>query len=124
MHPDCIPWLGSLFPNGYGRLDGRVAHRVIYEALIGPVPEGLQLDHLCRNRACVNVNHLEPVTQRENIRRGSRPNQTHCKRGHEYTPENTYRRGSSGARQCRACQRRSDRIKSNDAKLVRKLPVL
>lgn len=75
--PDgCWQWTGAL-NNGYGIIgqDGttRRVHRVVYEALRGPVPVGLDLDHLCRNRACCNVTHLEPVTRRENLRRGIGP---------------------------------------------------
>jgi hypothetical protein len=87
----------------------RRAHRVAYELLAGPIPDGLELDHLCRNRLCVNPEHLEPVTHRENVLRGDAPpaanvSKTHCPRGHELTPENTYtRRGRPGGRECRAC---------------------
>jgi len=114
----CWPWLAAR-NKGYGviriggRSDGhlRAAHRVVYETLIGPVPESLQLDHLCRNRGCVNPEHLEPVTQEENIRRGTgasaqNARKTHCVNGHEFTPENTYvhrRRGRPDARECRTC---------------------
>ena len=85
------------------------AHRVVYEILVGPIPVGLELDHLCRNRACVNPDHLEPVTTRTNLLRGYSPwacraRQTHCKRGHEFTPENTYGTGD-GRRYCRTCRR-------------------
>lgn len=103
----CWTWQATI-RDGYGRIhrDGRSlnAHRWYYEQEHGPIPEGLQLDHLCRNRACVNPSHLEPVTQTTNIQRGfaSRPKKTHCKRGHEFTPENTII-GSDGARRCRKC---------------------
>lgn len=107
----CWLWTAHRDPNGYGRfrLDGaiRPAHRVAYELLVGPIPEGLTLDHLCRIRHCVNPDHLEPVSRRVNTLRGIgvsalRARQTHCQHGHEFTPENTYtwRR----QRRCRTCR--------------------
>jgi len=111
----CWLWKGSLSTLGYARwrLDGRQqgAHRIAYEALVGPVPEGLELDHLCRVRHCVNPAHLEPVTHRDNVLRGTsfiaeNAAKTHCPQGHEYTPENTYRIPSDPTRRyCRACSR-------------------
>ena len=70
-------------------------HRFFYEKMVGPIPDGMQLDHLCKNRACCNPAHLEVVTLVENVMRGSgitatNKRKTHCKRGHEFTPENTY----------------------------------
>ena len=97
----CWLWQGPLTNAGYGRMSwtafGRKeggAHRVSYVAHRGPIPAGLQLDHLCRNRACVRPDHLEPVTNRVNILRGESPSAraaraTHCVHGHEFTPENT-----------------------------------
>jgi hypothetical protein len=97
--------------HGYGRIgiDYRRhhAHRFSYEMHVGPIPDGLDIDHLCRNRACVNPDHLEPVTRQVNLLRGVGPTATNaakefCKRGHEFTPENTMIR-KEGWRNCRAC---------------------
>jgi hypothetical protein len=105
----CWRWLGSCDKHGYGKFSpthgrsGVLAHRHVYELLIGPIPADFDLDHLCRVITCVNPDHLEPVTHAENMRRRYEP-QTHCKRGgHEFTPENTYT--GQGRRACRACQR-------------------
>lgn len=116
----CWPWQGHCHPDGYGRMwDGtrwRPAHRMVYELEVGPIPDGLQLDHLCRNRSCVNPAHLEPVTNKENGLRGISPaadhaRQTHCLNGHEFTDENTYMHpGPHGLRRvCRICKRARDR---------------
>lgn len=108
----CWYWMGSVKSTGYGRVTimGRQqsAHKVVYKYYKGPVTAGLQLDHLCRVRCCVNPEHLEPVTQRENILRGLAPSAyaarvAHCPYGHPYSRENTglY----SGARHCKTCAR-------------------
>ena len=101
---ECWVWLGPKAANGYGRVgflgQWRAAHRVSWEALHGPVPEGLELDHLCRVRECVNPGHLEPVTHAENMRRAA-VLRTHCAKGHEFTETNTVT--SAGYRQCRTC---------------------
>lgn len=124
----CWPWVGKIDRHGYGALGARVeghkrtlrAHRVAYELLVAPIPEGLVIDHLCRVRHCVNPSHMEPVTVRVNTQRGNAGKsstkppgwmpvlaqrqiaKTHCDNGHEFTPENTYlRRGKWRA--CRAC---------------------
>jgi hypothetical protein len=106
----CWNWAGHLNAKGYGRIrNGRyiMAHRVAYEFWFGPIPTGLQLDHLCRNRACINPAHLEPVTSRENTMRSPIAPaalcaaKTHCPGGHEYSDDNTIRR--NGRRFCRAC---------------------
>ena len=106
----CIIWAGPLDRAGYGRMSfGRLAHRVTYEASKGPIPAGLELDHLCVVPACVNPDHLEPVTHAENMarakRRGAFPLPPECKNGHEFTTENTYLRPASGGRTCRTCNR-------------------
>lgn len=94
----CWLYTGSLAADGYARVKDAgsdlalLVHRVTYEELTGPIPDGLVLDHLCRVRNCVNPEHLEPVTGAENIRRGVRARlgeRTHCAEGHEFTPENT-----------------------------------
>jgi hypothetical protein len=104
----CFNWTLTTDSSGYpcSHFKGRTigAHRLSYAAFIGPIPEGLTLDHLCRNRRCVNPWHLEPVTMLENNRRGFYASKTHCKHGHEYTPENTYRK-PNGRRDCRICIR-------------------
>lgn len=109
----CWLWTGALVAGGYGTVSRNMkmlrVHRVTYELLVGPIPAGLQLDHLCRNRACCNPGHLEPVTAKENFRRGESPaarmiRENVCRRGHEMTEENTYR-PPSGERICRACAR-------------------
>lgn len=111
---ECWLWTASLNDSGYGQfaVDGRPlrAHRVAYELMIAPIPDGLQLDHLCRVRACVNPWHLEPVTNEVNTERGefrsTRPlTKTHCRHGHEFTDDNT-RIDPQGYRRCRTCERR------------------
>ena len=115
----CWEWQGCRV-SGYGRMfigsrkdNSRKAaqtHRLMYQELVGPIPEGLHLDHLCRNPPCCKPDHLEPVTSRENtIVRGvggaaDQARQTHCKRGHEFTPDNTYR-DRHNKRHCRTCHR-------------------
>lgn len=110
----CWLWFGAGNGWGYGSL-GRggkayAAHRLMYEALVGPIPPGLQIDHLCRVRSCVNPTHMEPVTQRVNLLRGQtvvarQAAQTHCVHGHAFTEDNTWV-SKKGKRGCRACNRR------------------
>ncbi len=102
----CWLWTGGITPRGYGYGKSKHAHRYSYEAFVGPIPDGLEIDHLCRVTSCVNPDHLEPVTQRENQRRRW-ATVTHCKWGHEFSPENT--RIGQGIRVCHACRIRRGR---------------
>jgi hypothetical protein len=120
----CLLWTGACTPNGQATIsvDGRSrgAHRVIWEILKGPIPEGLDLDHQCHNRdltcdggptcphrRCLNVDHMEPVTNAVNCKRGragiNSRRKTHCPKGHEYTEENTWKH--KGRRHCKECKR-------------------
>ena len=111
-HPaGCWEWAAGTNRHGYGIFDGtqeKLAHRWAYAHLMGSIPDGLTLDHLCRNPPCVNPDHLEPVTQAENTRRGfgvarRAGERTHCPQGHPYSGSNLYITPSTGARICRAC---------------------
>jgi len=107
----CWSWRGSQI-NNYGqlRIDKApyVAHRVTWLSLVGPIPDGLQVDHLCRNRACCNPEHLEPVTRSVNLRRipkGTQRLKSHCIHGHEMTLDNTLWQGRGKRRRvCKACR--------------------
>jgi hypothetical protein len=109
---ECWSWTGAV-SNTYGRIAAAqrtsyLAHRAAYETFAGPIPDGQQIDHLCRNRICINPAHLEAVTQQVNLARGNgvyavNARKTHCKRGHEFTSENTLIQ--QGTRKCRACKR-------------------
>lgn len=114
----CWLWVGAKTASGYGIVwmdrGVRYAHRVAWETQVGPIPSGLQVDHLCRVRACVNPAHLEPVTPRENTLRGEsfaavEARRTHCPQGHPYAGENLIvEQGSRLNRRCLACRRAKD----------------
>jgi hypothetical protein len=110
----CWLWTGIRYPKGYGEVTihkvPKRAHRYVYELLVGPVPEGKVLDHICRQRGCVNPAHLRVVSHRENLHaKGSKAlaakntSKTHCPHGHEYTEENTYTH--AGRRHCWTCKK-------------------
>lgn len=100
---DCIEWPGARLAEGYGVFGGTTAHRAAYTIFVGD-PGPLVVDHLCRNRACVNVLHLEAVSQLENTKRGDLVDRrTHCHRGHPITIENTIIE-NEGHRRCRICK--------------------
>lgn len=129
----CHNWLGNLNGGGYGviiegGLGSRLlrTHRVAYEIAKGPIPDGLQIDHLCRNRRCCNPDHLEAVTQQINMERGMAQSarnsrKTHCVRGHEFTPDNIFWR-ATGARQCRICRREAHKIAMRAKRAALKAP--
>lgn len=109
----CWSWTGPVGHNGYGKCainkKSKLAHRVFYQHFKGEIQSGNQIDHLCKNRLCVNPEHLEEVTAKENNLRSESPSainakKTHCINGHEFTVENTYV-SKLGRRNCRACAR-------------------
>lgn len=117
--PECWEWTAFRTPRGYGRFSVGIAnysaHRWLYEQLVGPIPDGLTLDHLCRNPSCVRPDHLEPVTGTENTLRGvswsaQNKRKTHCPKGHPYDDTNTFAQSTGRAqgklwRGCRQCER-------------------
>lgn len=111
----CLVWLGAPDRDGYGQFRWRnralLAHRLAWTLANGQIPDGLTIDHLCRVRSCVNPNHLEPVSSRENTRRGvgptaERARRTHCPKGHPFTSENVMPSVAKfGNRRCLTCNR-------------------
>lgn len=120
----CWEWIGFCNNDGYAMFSKSKheyvsAHRWAYQHFVGPIPAGLEIDHTCNVRNCVNPAHLEPITHQENVKRGvvrgSYKNhiligqynaaKTHCRNGHEYTPENTVLDAHNGARRCRICEK-------------------
>lgn len=126
----CLLWTAATDKDGYGRFlvrkgETRRAHRIAYVLTVGAIPDGLVLDHLCRQPGCVRPDHLEPVTNRENIRRGDAPARsgeraaarhaavTQCPQGHPYSAENTYAyaaKDGTRRRHCRTCARNVNRL--------------
>ncbi len=123
----CWNWIAGKNQKGYGTFETektQMAHRISYEDVKGDIPKGLVIDHLCRNRACVNPEHLEVVSNLENIQRGltgkinhHNSKKTHCLKGHEFTKENTYL-SSKGSRECRACHRIRERQRKQMIKII------
>jgi len=135
----CWEWVGHRSRGGYGKIvmprthgtwesgspKSVFVHRVAYEVFVGPIPDGLHLDHLCRNRACCNPEHLEPVTNRENLLRGEsfsavNARKTECVNGHAFDAANTYVT-RQGHRACRACAR-ATRAKSAASRRLTQTP--
>jgi hypothetical protein len=129
----CWLWTGAIGDKGCGGFGvseaGKkrtlLAHRISWAAFVGPIPTGLQLDHKCRVRCCVNPDHLEPVTPRENQRRGNAPSglnarRTHCVHGHELSGANLYVRPDNGNRCCVECGRRRKSLNKEKVNATRR----
>jgi hypothetical protein len=116
----CWEWMAYKTKQGYGRFSIKsvtiLSHRWAYEYFVGPILYGLETDHLCRNRACVNALHLELVTHIENNARSIHVLKTHCKNGHEFTTENTYT-DKHGYRHCRQCNKKSAEVMRHKKKM-------
>lgn len=124
----CLLWVGEISKDGYGTRSVRGvggsswAHRWAYEEGVGPIPEWMTIDHLCRVRSCVNPAHLEAVTRGENVLRGEGPaaqaaRKTHCPKGHEYAGDNLYVNPTTGYRLCQTCQRNEENRAERNARV-------
>ena len=123
----CWLWTAQINNKGYGKLKppkgmSQLAHRFAYETFIAQIPQDLEIDHLCRNRRCVNPQHMEPVTHAENMKRGigghNQRSKTHCPQAHPYDLFNTYIGPTNGDRQCRTCKNEHQRAKRARLKLL------
>lgn len=101
----CLLWAGAIDPWGYGRIGHSLAHRRMYTMAVGPIPEGMTIDHLCFEPSCIEPSHLRVLSRSENSRNQRVAYRTHCNHGHEFTPENTYWPPGKHTRVCRTCQR-------------------
>ena len=118
----CWEWNLSIGTHGYGQIGwyfsgksaGTTAHRVAWVAVNGPIPEGMTIDHLCRNRKCVNPNHLQLLTNEENASNNGNSLKTHCVRGHAYEGDNLYK-SPRGDRRCRECAKITHKIRQEVA---------
>lgn len=122
----CLPWTGYTNIDGYGELGAypkgtsSLVHRIVYEALVGPIPEGSEIHHTCKNTACCNPTHLKVFTQAAHASHTRRPDQTKCLSGrHEWIPENLMKRG--GYLICRPCNRERDKAYRQRRKREREL---
>ena len=106
LDPDqpCLPWRGTIRPDGYGQIGRWRIHRLIYETFVGPIEHGLTIDHVCFERQCVNPAHLRTMDRFANAKRQRRALSATCKRGHLFDFDNTYL-GPGDRRTCRACGR-------------------
>lgn len=123
----CWEWTGPTTDKGYARISQSktswvLGHRLFFEIFRGKVPDGLDLDHLCRNRNCINPSHLEPVSRRENVMRGRSPfilahHSGSCVRGHQMTPDNTYI-SPKGQKHCKACRQMREKKRQDKRKYL------